>query len=234
MKKIAFLILGSVLLAAACARTAEDREPGLSETTVELDGNRMDTACVRVSAEEWSLLSVVVDEQEYEVSWMWDGSVYSEVFDWLGVECSEDEICLTVDCNPTGERFFTLCLELDGVRTELKGSQSDMLIGSWDDDVQLEPEEVFVGREGGTVRATTKHDWWWFNAVWLGEDYYPFTPEEKYCEDFDKTVEWLRVRKDGCDLVLTLEPNGTGEERTFKVGMASGDFYFYLNGTQAG
>lgn len=29
MKKIAFLILGSVLLAAACARTAEDREPGL-------------------------------------------------------------------------------------------------------------------------------------------------------------------------------------------------------------
>lgn len=49
----------------------------------------------------------------------------------------------------------------------------------------------------------------------------------------DKQVEWLRVQRDGNDVVVTVDANTTRELRTFMIRIGQGDFYTLLNGVQA-
>ena len=71
----------------------------------------------------------------------------------------------------------------------------------------------------------------------VNENYYPSSEEEnRRCADenyFDKQVEWLRVQRDGNDVVVTVDANTTGELRTFMIRIGQGDFYTLLNGVQA-
>ena len=108
-------------------------------------------------------------------------------------------------------------------------------IGWIPDVIQLNPKEVVAGAEGGTLRATTE-SFWWINYIRVDDFVYHTTKEEsELCFEemiFEKTVEWLTVKREQNDVVLTLEANRTGRERTFEVRLGEGDFYCFLTGIQ--
>ena len=99
----------------------------------------------------------------------------------------------------------------------------------------MNPKEVVAGAEGGTLRATTE-SFWWINSIKVDETVYYSTREENHLcfaeKIFEKTVEWLTVKREQNDVVLTLEANRTGRERTFEVRLGEGDFYCFLTGIQ--
>ena len=236
------LILGLIAGGFACSSdnpvtehpdvTAEN-PLGLSDTIIVLY-DVADTQSVQTRKTGWSLDAVEVEDHLYQVAEAEKNADGSYTFEWLTVKCSDREIVVSAIKNEGSMRRFILRL-LFGDRTiEIPGIQI-ALEGWWPDIIQLNPKEVVAGAEGGTLRATTE-SFWWIDCIKVDETVYYSTEEEDHLcfaeKIFEKTVEWLTVKREQNDVVLTLEANRTGRERTFEVRLGEGDFYCLLTGIQ--
>ena len=242
-------ILGCVLALSACTSIPEEtnQETDFSSTEVTFEGMG-GMLSVQTASSDWRLANVRIGEVDFRVKEDEGGTGYSETYGWLTVECADREIRMSVNENDGKERTFLLELEVDGKVSEISGVQAeseertedplgDRPDGLWNDVIGLSDSYVFMSGDGGEVRLTTEH-FWWITEIWLGEDRYTSTEEENSrCDEeqyFDKQIDWLRVRRDGNDVLLTLSSNSLEDLRKFRVVLCSGDYYAWIYGTQAG
>ena len=237
-----WLILGLIVGGFACSSdnpvtehpdvTAEN-PLGLSDTIIVFYAEEsIDSVQTRKTG--WGLDAVEVEGHLYQVAEAEKNADGSYTFEWLTVKSSDREIVVSAIKNEGAMRRFILRL-LFGDRTiEISGRQYAP-IGWIPDVIQLNPKEVVAGAEGGTLRATTE-SFWWINSIKVDETVYYSTREENHlCFKemiFEKTVEWLTVKREQNDVVLTLEANRTGRERTFEVWLGEMNYYCCLNGIQ--
>ena len=236
------LILGLIVGGFACSSdnpvtehpdvTAEN-PLGLSDTIIVLY-DVADTLSVRTRKTGWSLDAVVVEGHLYKVAEAEKNADGSYTFEWLTVKCSDREIAVSAIKNEGDVRKFILHLLFDDCTIEISGLQC----AAFDfvtDIIQLNPKEVVAGAEGGTLRATTE-SFWWINYIRVDDFVYHTTKEESElcCEEmiFEKTVGWLTVKREQNDIVLMLEANQTGRERTFEVDLQEEDCFCLLKGIQ--
>ena len=237
-----WLILGLIVGGFACSSdnpvtehpdvTAEN-PLGLSDTIIVLY-DVADTQSVQTRKTGWSLDAVVVEDRLYQVAEAEKNADGSYTFEWLTVKCSDRKIVVSVMQNEGLPRRFALYLLFDDRTIEIPGIQI-ALEGWWPDIIQLNPKEVVADAEGGTLRATTE-SFWWIDRIKVDDAVYYSTEEEDHlCAEkmiFEKTVEWLTVKREQNDVVLTLEANRTGRERTFEVWLGEMNYYCCLNGIQ--
>ena len=238
-----WLILGLIVGGFACSSdnpvtehpdvTAEN-PLGLSDTIIGFYAEEsIDSVQTRKTG--WRLDAVEVEGRLYQVAEAEKNADGSYTFEWLTVKCSDRKIVVSVMQNEGRlPRRFALHLLFDDRTIEIPGIQ-EALEGWWPDIIQLNPKEVVAGAEGGTLRATTE-SFWWINSIKVDETVYYSTREENHLcfaeKIFEKTVEWLTVKREQNDVVLTLEANRTGRERTFEVWLGEMNYYCCLNGIQ--
>ena len=237
-----WLILGLIVGGFACSSdnpvtehpdVTDENLLGLSDTIIVLH-DVADTQSVQTRKTGWSLDAVEVEDRLYKVAEAEKNADGSYTFEWLTVKCSDREIVVSAIKNEGAMRRFILRLLFDDRTIEISGRQYAP-IGWIPDVIQLNPKEVVAGAEGGTLRATTE-SFWWINSIKVDETVYYSTREENHlCFKemiFEKTVEWLTVKREQNDVVLTLEANRTGRERTFEVWLGEMNYYCCLNGIQ--
>ena len=247
------MIIVCALTLSACSKVVQEEIPGkeddvelgLSSDTVRFDGSA-GTVSVPVSATVWSLSNVRIGDVDFRLPAGVGGAGYTENYGWFTVGCKDHEVVLSVVENSGNERSFLLELEEDGEKTEIPCIQSESeyldeyrdeaLDGPWVDVIQPSEDNLSVVWEGGEVRVSTVQ-YWWINEIWLEDvGYFSMLEELQMCADenyFDKEIDWLRVQRDGNDVVLTLAPNTSGEIRRFRIVLGSGDYYAWLYGVQA-
>lgn len=161
---------------------------------------------------------------------------FNQKCDWLNVKVDDWTLNISADINYGGERTFRINVEAGGYSEYINGTQEELTTGT-DTPINLKPKQVTIPAEGGTQTCTTDKD-----IAWIihctdidGKTYYTSLAEKENCADtgkFEKTYEWLTVRRDGEKLYVTAEPNNIGKERTFKVSLTAGNAGDTLYGTQ--
>ncbi len=198
----------------------------------------IDTVSIQTNKDGWELWKVIVDDNTYDVT-----NPADESFDWLDIQCSEKTLTITSNTYNTTdkEKSFIIQLKYNNIIIDLYGTRE----GAPDDPfnekvivdiIKLKPESVYISAKGGTIRATTE-EFWWICDITLDSVTYNSTQEEyQNCYElkmFEKTIEWLTVKREDNDIILTVEPNTSGKERTFSVNLGNGDYYSRLEGIQS-
>lgn len=244
MKNSFYITLGIALL---CSCSSDDNisvpgvdggsSIGLSDTHVELNC-AADTVYVQTEKGGWSVDSVIVEGVSFKMltdNKDEDGA-YAGTFGWLTVKCYDKEIMLATTGNYGKERSFALQLVAGDSIVKLSGKQDEVMEGMWSDVIKPSPRDVVIGSEGGNVCVTTENLWWIYEIEIDSVPYVSSPTELEECAEngvFDKTIEWLTVKRDGKNVFLTIEPNTTDKVRNFKITLGSGDYYCSLNGIQS-
>ena len=129
--------------------------------------------------------------------------------------------------------------------------------GDWDDIVKLSNKEVKFDKSGGTIRITTKGDFWWLSSDILinGEIVFLYgnseinvelgkikgwdNPNVIYDEGADMEIKkiestWFSVTKDTYkSLIITLQPNETELPRFINLNIQAGNYFDYVKIEQA-
>lgn len=232
MKKSIYLALCMTTLLCSCEK---EKGIGLSQKNVEF-GWGADTVVVTTETTSWNVETVEVDNKSYATTTEEIG-IKGKTFDWLTVVAEERRITLVSVANPSYQkRKFSIMVRGDAGSEQIVGSQDEMLDGVWDDVIQANPKELTVKAEGETVRVTTK-SYWWICTIEAEDEVYHATPEEnRLCSGdemrFEKRVGWLTVNRDGNDVVISVDANDTGRDRTFGVTLGEGDYYCKITGVQ--
>lgn len=248
MKKLIF-ILFCLSLITACSSSdnmpwsentdveESDNPIELSETELDLDGNGGEYY-VSATKTGWTPTSIEVDGVEFMIDNT--NGEYSGTFGWVALKCSDNEIRFTTNANYDKERSFVLNINADGKTIKLPGNQKKIvggveMEGIWKDVIKPSPRDVVVDAAGGNFRSTTQ-GFWWIDIYIDGKRYASSEEEDRLCcEDlvFEKKVEWLTVKRDGNDVVFSVEPNKTGKNRTFNIVLGMGDLYVWMSGAQS-
>lgn len=257
MKKLIFIMLALVCFT-ACTNDDEDglenntgttvtredegRAVELNDTTLTLYPDT-DKDTVNVGAEKgWWIEEIATDEATVkptaeEKQLMAEGGAYDATCDWISVKRAGSGIEIAVGVPDCAERTCRLTLATEDTTATVTVVQSDWLTG-YGTPIELEPNDVTMPAEGGTLCCTTNEectDWKIFDIT-IDDKNYKCTLNEwidwSYTSTFEKTCEWLTVKRDNGKLYVTAEPNTTGKERTFTVRLFADDMHDVLNGTQ--
>ena len=225
-------------------RSAEGSDAGivLSDTVVTL-ADLKDTATVSVSGKGWWIDRVALDDTvavtaEDDKTMMADGGEFETKCRWLTVRRSGDVIELVAEDNFGPERTFYVTVASETDTVTINGTQKDLLIGQWDDNIKLSEKEVTLSWTGDTARISTEGRGWWIDGIRLnGELYYEPTLTERETlartGSFDAVCDWLKVSCRDYVITLIAAPNGP-EVRTFDIGLSSGDYFDNITGRQEG
>ena len=249
MKKLSNLLLGMCALAAAGCSSDDDNAENESrcfETTrVEMQ-SAADTLSIKSVKNGWQLAGVVVDGVNFKINA--DDSRKENSFVWLKVKCSDKDITLITTDNHDSVRNFKLQLtNNNGRMEEINGTQNDNdeTDGLWKDVINMSMHEVVTSAAGGEISFTTAERMRWsFNTIYAGSDgnweyVYKTKADDKeereysYDKNFEKTVGWIKVKRNDNRVFITLEPNTTGEKREFSISLVAGNYQGWLHGMQA-
>lgn len=244
MKKLIFMLFCLSLITACSSSddmpwSEESGNPiGLSETELDLDGNGGEYY-VSANKTGWTPTSIEVDGVDFMIDN--NNGEYSGTFGWVALKCTDNEIRFTTNANYDKERSFVLNINADGKTIKLPGNQKKIvggveMDGVWEDNIKASPRDVVVNAAGGNFRSNTEGYLWISKIVIDGKTYASSEKErQQCCEDlvFEKKVEWLTVKRDGNDVVFSVEPNKTGKNRTFNIVLGKGNFYCWMNGAQS-
>lgn len=220
-------------------------------TPIELEPNDMTmpaeggTLCCTTNEKctNWTILDITIDGKTYKctlnewIEWSYT-STFEKTCEWLTVKRDNDKLYVTAEPNTTGkERIFTVRLFAGDMHDVLNGKQEGELITGLTTPINLSPSNVTLPAGGGTQTCTTADgvNWVINNIDVDGKMYYTTLQEKNECIDtgtFEKTYEWLTVKRDGNKLTVTTEPNTTGKERTFNIQLTAGNAGATLHGTQ--
>lgn len=220
-------------------------------TPIELEPNDMTmpagggTLCCTTNEKctNWTILDITIDGKTYKctlnewIEWSYT-STFEKTCEWLTVKRDNDKLYVTAEPNTTGkERIFTVRLFAGDMHDVLNGKQEGELITGLTTPINLSPSNVTLPADGGMQTCTTADgvNWVINNIDVDGKMYYTTLQEKNECIDtgtFEKTYEWLTVKRDGNKLTVTTEPNTTGKERTFNIQLTAGNAGATLHGTQ--
>lgn len=215
---------------------------GLSAKDVEMECWE-DTAYIETEGRSWWINSIelngevalrlsIAEKEQIAETGTWRAEC-----DWLTVECNGYRIMTAVKDNFGDKRTFRINMQCGDWYDAINGTQKDRLAGPMDDNIQLSPKEMHFTAGGGTLSATTQSDSWSVGSIKTDGEYTTISVEERMaCEEngvFEKTADWLTVKRSGRELHVTAAPNTTGKERTFQITVSHGNVYNYLLGTQA-
>lgn len=220
-------------------------------TPIELEPNDMTmpagggTLCCTTNEKctNWTILDITIDGKTYKctlnewIEWSYT-STFEKTCEWLTVKRDNDKLYVTAEPNTTGkERIFTVRLFAGDMHDVLNGKQEGELITGLTTPINLSPSNVTLPAGGGTQTCTTDEEAkWTIDYVKIDETQYNSTLQEKEecgrTHVFNKTYEWLTVKREGNKVIVTAEPNNTGRERTFEVYLFGGDTFSILRGTQ--
>ena len=226
-------------------RSAEGSDAGivLSDTVVTL-ADLKDTATVSVSGKGWWIDRVALDDTvavtaEDDKTMMADGGEFETKCRWLTVRRSGDVIELVAEDNFGPERTFYVTIASETDTVTINGTQKDLLIGQWDDNIKLSEKEVTFSWTGDdTARISTEGRGWSIYSISLnGETSYLSSSEERMqfvrTGSFDVVCDWLKVSCRDYVITLIAAPNGP-EVRTFDISLSSGDYFDNITGRQEG
>ena len=216
---------------------------GLSTKTVTLNGAG-DPATVTTEGKHWWITSIEVDGETLYNSYydntenrnMYQTGKFNKKCDWLNVSVDDWTLNISADMNYGAGRTFKIYLQAGDYHDCIDGTQEELMTGGGTP-INLKPKQVTIPAEGGTQTCTTDKDIAWIiHCTYINDNiYYATLDEKENCADtgkFEKTYEWLTVKRDGENLYVTAQPNNTGKERTFKVVITAGDAGDTLYGTQ--
>lgn len=239
MKKLIFMMLALVCFT-ACTNDDENglennngtmvpgeeegRAVELNDTTLTLYPDT-DKDTVEIGAEKgWWIEEIATDEATVkptaeEKQLMAEGGAYDATCDWISVKRAGSGIEVAVGMIDCAKRTCRLTLATEDTTATVTVVQSDWLTG------------------GGTQTCTTDEEAkWTIDYVKIDETQYNSTLQEKEecgrTHVFNKTYEWLTVKREGSKLIVTAEPNTTGKERTFNIQLTAGNTGDTLKGTQ--
>lgn len=194
---------------------------------------------------KWWITDVRVDEESYvltlnEKSLFLGDRIFDKTMDWLTVSVRGYDIVVEAAPNTTDAmRTFDVCIELGNYFCHLLGYQASttgLPDGIGADVICLEKNCMTFGADGGEESTTTQSADWRFSEVSLGDDTYTITEEEAASHTvggvFEMTIGWLTLRKDGCDITVTTEPNSSGGLRRFSATLQADDYSCTLSGWQ--
>lgn len=243
MKQYILFIL-SLLCVTSC--TEEDMRwgdvIGLSTHEVTLNGAG-EPVTVNTKGKSWWITTIEIDGKIIyhltDSSENWNmpqtGKFYQKC-DWLNVKADDWTLNISADTNYEESRTFKICLSAGDYFDYINGTQEELMTGGGTP-INLKPKQVTIPAEGSTQTCTTDKDIAWIiHCTYINDNiYYATLDEKENCADtgkFEKTYEWLTVKRDGENLYVTAQPNNTGKERTFKVVITAGDAGDTLYGTQ--
>lgn len=116
---------------------------------------------------------------------------------------------------------------------ELPDTEPDSVLDGWvsKDFIGLGWKELHYGVEGGCDTFMTQCDNWWIcNIILDGK-----LQNKKNIEDpdFETDYGWLSLKREGRRLVVSVEKNHSGVERTFEVALQLGNLFNTVVGTQS-
>lgn len=215
---------------------------GLSTHEVTLNGAG-EPVTVNTKGKSWWITTIEIDGKIIyhltDSSENWNmpqtGKFYQKC-DWLNVKADDWTLNISADTNYEESRTFKICLSAGDYFDYINGTQEELMTGGGTP-INLKPKQVTIPAEGGTQTCTTNKDIAWIiHCTYINDNiYYATLDEKENCADtgkFEKTYEWLTVKRDGENLYVTAQPNNTGKERTFKVVITAGDAGDTLYGTQ--
>lgn len=201
-----------------------------------------DTVTVSVEAEEWWVDSVALKDLKDSVIMvdrqaLTDDDERVETFKWLTVRRNGGELELVVEDNYSIERYFWLRLVNESDTLVLQGTQAEAPTGKWPDLIGLSEKNLELSGDWETVRISTKGQGWWINAIRLdGEMKYMPTLGEKEklaaTGEFYTQCDWLEVKCENYDIIISVGPNNVVKERTFRIELEAGDYFDAIEGRQ--
>ena len=252
MKKLIFIMLALVCFT-ACTNDDEngleitgdwDDNIGLSTKSVTLNGAG-EPVTIKTEGKNWWIATIKVDgeilynfiEDGTENRNMYQTGLFNLKCGWLKVNVEDWTLSISADMNHGAERTFKITLESRHYFDHLDGNQAAPLTRTATA-INLSPTSVTLPAGGGTLYCTTNEectDWKIFDIT-IDDKNYKCTLNEwidwSYTSTFEKTCEWLTVKRDNDKLYVTAEPNTTGKERIFTVRLFADDMHDVLNGTQ--
>lgn len=248
MKKLIFLYMFAAMACLTACSDDDEKSPEvkLEDTTLTFDALG-GTETVNIGSDKgWWIAGISTDENSGkntvtptadEMAAMASGGAYEATYQWLSVKRNGGNIEITINDMNHGDRTFRITLATAKATAVITGTQEALLTGNMGDNIKLKPREVTFTAEGGTKMCTTDKDSkWTINNIRTDDESFVLSlAEREKCRDerkFEKTCGWLTVKRDGDNLYVTVEPNGTGQERKFSVTLTAGDTGNYLSGTQ--
>ncbi|WP_170154658.1 BACON domain-containing protein [Mangrovibacterium diazotrophicum] len=108
--------------------------------------------------------------------------------------------------------------------------------GLWDDIIKLSTKEVSLAATGGSATITTEGESWWVYGASLDDDIYYYDAVELDLSSAPYTLDedqFSIERSDLTTIVVSMDANTTGAERTLIVYLEAGDYFDSIKVTQA-
>lgn len=221
-----------------------DNNIGLSTKSVTLNGAG-EPVTIKTEGKNWWIATIKVDgeilynfiEDGTENRNMYQTGLFNLKCGWLKVNVEDWTLSISADMNHGAERTFKITLESGDYFDHIDGNQEELLTGTGTP-INLSPTSVTLPAGGGTLYSTTNEKCtnWTILDITIDGKTYKSTLNEwnewSYMSTFEKTCEWLTVKRDNEKLYVTAEPNTTGKERIFTVRLFADDMHDVLNGTQ--
>lgn len=221
-----------------------DDNIGLSTKSVTLNGAG-EPVTIKTEGKNWWIATIKVDgeilynfiEDGTENRNMYQTGMFNLKCGWLKVNVEDWTLSISADMNHGAERTFKITLESGDYFDHIDGNQEELLTGTGTP-INLSPTSVTLPAGGGTLYCTTNEKCtnWTILDITIDGKTYKSTLNEwnewSYMSTFEKTCEWLTVKRDNEKLYVTAEPNTTGKERIFTVRLFADDMHDVLNGTQ--
>ena len=221
-----------------------DDNIGLSTKSVTLNGAG-EPVTIKTEGKNWWIATIKVDgeilynfiEDGTENRNMYQTGLFNLKCGWLKVNVEDWTLSISADMNHGAERTFKITLESGDYFDHIDGNQEELLTGTGTP-INLSPTSVTMPADGGMLYCTTNEKCtnWTILDITIDGKTYKCTLNEwiewSYTSTFEKTCEWLTVKRDNDKLYVTAEPNTTGKERIFTVRLFAGDMHDVLNGTQ--
>ena len=221
-----------------------DDNIGLSTKSVTLNGAG-EPVTIKTEGKNWWIATIKVDgeilynfiEDGTENRNMYQTGMFNQKCGWLKVNVEDWTLSISADMNHGAERTFKITLESGDYFDHIDGNQEELLTGTGTP-INLSPTSVTLPAGGGTLCCTTNEKCtnWTILDITIDGKTYKSTLNEwnewSYMSTFEKTCEWLTVKRDNEKLYVTAEPNTTGKERIFTVRLFADDMHDVLNGTQ--
>ena len=214
----------------------EDGKIGLHQTEFLLDMLE-ENFSTSTEGENWYFSSVTLDDKEYSLSKKGQGAVFEKTVDWLTFKRNGKEISGTVAEMPEEEslertRTFRIVLRSGTTEEVITGTQG-RLTGRLEDCIGLSQKEVTFSKEGGSMDIKTEKGMnWWFNNVTIEEEIFHMVENGK--EKFSFSNDWLSFEKTADGVHISVKENTTGADRTFVIGLQSGDYFAKIKCVQPG
>jgi len=110
--------------------------------------------------------------------------------------------------------------------------------GKWDDIIKLSSKYVEFSANADSAEITAKGDWWWINAVGIGDKVYTlYNREDINLESNSYVIEedcFVVAKLDKNTIFVKMNKNNTGGERILKISLEAGDYFDGVTIKQAG